>query len=96
MIQPTSNYLGFNRADAQNDVAPKNAPAASSGAAPSDHLSDSNTQALRDALTNSPEIRPDVVARGNRLLVDGNYPPREIIESIAKLIIASRDLSEGS
>jgi hypothetical protein len=61
-----------------------------------DHLSSPNSQALREALNHSPEVRPEVVERGHRLAVDPNYPPREIIMSLAKLLSNSADLSEES
>jgi hypothetical protein len=94
MIQPTSNYLGFNRADALNESAQKNVPAPTAAPVDGDRLSNANTQTLRDALQNSPEVRPEMVERGARLAVDANYPPRQIIESLAKLFTQSEDLSE--
>lgn len=44
-----------------------------------------------DALRNEPEIRPEVVARGKELLNDPNYPSKEIVDSIAKLIVPFDD-----
>jgi hypothetical protein len=44
-----------------------------------------------DALRNQPEIRPEVVARGKELLNDPNYPSKEIVDSIAKLIVPFDD-----
>ncbi|PTY05077.1 hypothetical protein DB347_16485 [Opitutaceae bacterium EW11] len=94
MIQPTSNYLGFNRADALANAAAKNASADQSPTSSGDRLSSSSSDALKQALNNSPEIRPDVVARGNHLAVDLYYPPRELIQRLAKMITDSVDLSE--
>ena len=49
MIQPTSNYFGYNRTDALATSA-KNAPAPEPSHENGDRLSSSNSQALRDAL----------------------------------------------
>ena len=43
------------------------------------------------ALRDQPEIRPEVVARGKELLNDPNYPSKEIVDSIAKLIVPFDD-----
>ena len=95
MIQPTSPYLGLNRADALANTATKTAPATPAPSTENvDSISRLNSEALKAALEKTPEVRPDVVARGQRLLVDLNYPPREIIESLAKLFTQSVDLSD--
>lgn len=94
MIQPTSNYLGFNRADALASAAAKNATADQSQTSSGDRLSSSSSDALRQALDSSPEIRPEVVARGNHLAVDLYYPPRELIDRLAKMFTDSVDLSD--
>lgn len=44
-----------------------------------------------DALRSAPEVRPEVVARGKELLDDPNYPSKEIVDSIAKLIVPFDD-----
>jgi len=41
--------------------------------------------ALR-ALRSEPEIRPEAVAEGKKLLSDPSFPSREVVESVAKLI----------
>jgi hypothetical protein len=101
MIQPTSNYLGYNRTNAVSEnVAPKNIATSNSSSnseassASSDNLSSSNTDALRTALNNTPEVRPDVVARGKTLASMASYPPLEIINSLARIMISSQDPSE--
>ena len=100
MIQPTSNYLGYNRTNAVSEnVAQKNAAASNSSSnsdksAASDNLSSSNTDALRTALNNTPEVRPEVVARGKALANDAAYPPLEIINRLTEMIISSQDPSE--
>jgi hypothetical protein len=95
MIQPTSNHLGFNRTDAITHAPAKpQTVAAQSSAEGEERLSRANSQALREALEQSPEIRPEVVERGRKLAVDPNYPPREIIMSLARLMSDSIDPSE--
>jgi hypothetical protein len=60
-----------------------------------DVLNTSNAQRLQAALAATPEIRAEVVAHGHKLVVDPNYPPREIIEDVARLIVESEDLTSG-
>ena len=95
MIHSTSNLHGYNRTDAAALSLAKQASTPKAEADSGERLSSANTQALREALNNSPEIRPEVVARGKALAVDPNYPPREIIEDLAKLMIESRDSSDS-
>lgn len=95
MIQPTSIYNGFNnRTDALANAATKTSPAQPASTDDGDHLSNANTVALREALSNTPEIRPEVVERAHKLLVDPNYPPRQIIEQLAKLMVQSQAQAE--
>jgi len=99
MIQPTSNYLGYNRTNAVSENLTQKSAAHSSSKseespAASDHLSSSNTDALRAALHNTPEVRPEVVARGKALATDAAYPPLEIINRLTEMIISSQDPSE--
>jgi hypothetical protein len=49
---------------------------------------------LSAALANQPEIRPDVVARGQALANDPTYPSASILSKVAAAIVASPDLSE--
>lgn len=51
---------------------------------------------MRSALERQPEIRPDVVARGQALAADPHYPSASIIQSVAGKILASPDLSEDA
>jgi hypothetical protein len=94
MIQSTSNLHGYNRTDAAALSLAKQASTSKIEVDNSERLSSANTQALREALNSSPEIRPEVVTKGKALAVDPNYPPREIIEGLARLMIESRDPSE--
>ena len=45
------------------------------------------------ALAAQPEIRPEVVARGQALAADPNYPSTDILRSVAAKLIASPDLT---
>ena len=68
--------------------------AAAPAAAGSEVLTTPQAEQLRAALSASPEVRAEMVEQGLKLAVDPNYPPREIIASVAKLIIASEDLAK--
>lgn len=61
-----------------------------------DRLSSTSQDLLASALAEDPEIRPEVVARAQKLVVDANYPPKEIIRQLSELLIVSPDLSEQS
>ncbi|MGC4072500.1 MAG: hypothetical protein QM760_08285 [Nibricoccus sp.] len=96
MIHSTSNLHGYNRTDAAAAISTaKQASTPKADAEIGERLSSSSTQALREALNNSPEIRPEVVEKGKALAVDPNYPPRQLIESLAKLMVDSRDSSDS-
>ena len=95
MIHSTSHLHGYNRTDAAALSTAKQASTPKAEADSGERLSSSSSQALREALNNSPEIRPEVVARGKALAVDANYPPREIIEGLAKLMMETRDAAES-
>jgi hypothetical protein len=94
MIHSTSNLDGYNRADAVAQALAKIASAPKQAPQPRERLSSANTDALREALAHTPEIRPEAVSRGHQLRVDPNYPPRHIIEDLARLMVESRDVAE--
>ena len=96
MIQSTSNLTGFYRADALSSLPSQKTPPASTQSGSGDQLSSASTDGLRQALAQTNAVRPDVVAKGKALAVDLNYPPRQIIESLAKLLVDSRDLSSNA
>jgi len=96
MIQSTSNLNGYYRAEALSHSPSQKTPPASTQAETGDQLSSASTDSLHQALAQTAEIRPEVVAKGKALAVDLNYPPRQIIESLAKLLVASRDLSNNA
>jgi hypothetical protein len=95
MIQSTSNLTGYYRVESLSSQPGQKTPA-NIHKDVSDHLSSANTDSLRTALAQTQEIRPEVVAHGKALAVDPNYPPRQLIESLAKLMVDSRDLSASS
>jgi hypothetical protein len=101
MIQSTSNLTGYYRTDAFSNAPTQKTPtptatSTQAEAGASDQLSSASTDSLHQALAQTNEIRPEVVAKGKALAVDLNYPPRQIIESLAKLLVASRDLSNNA
>jgi hypothetical protein len=59
-------------------------PKAATDAATFEH-----TQGLEQALSDSPAVRPEVVARAQELIGDVSYPPEETIRQIAILIAAN-------
>ena len=56
-------------------------------AATQDPVSLRKVAALLTLLENKPEIRAEVVARGRALAADANYPPPDIINKLAGLIV---------
>ena len=96
MINPTTVK---NDARAVALEATKRPPASSAAAQPpvptSESLSTEQTEALRQALARTPEIRPEMVARGQALAADPGYPPPAIIRQISGLIVNSQDASES-
>ncbi len=91
MIHSTSNHSGYPRTDALAHLAKQAPPSTRNDSSQGEKLSRAHTESLNTALNNTPEIRPEVVARGKALAVDLNYPPRQIIEQLSKLIIAAQD-----
>jgi hypothetical protein len=66
----------------------KNPPA---GAQASDRFSPENSAALKAALQAQPEIRPEVVARGQALAADPSWPTPEILRAVGSQLLASKD-----
>lgn len=44
-----------------------------------------------DSLRSQPEVRPEMVAKGKELLNDPNFPSKEMMQDIAKLIVPFAD-----
>lgn len=59
-----------------------------------ERLSAASQDILQAALEQQPEVRPEVVEQGQRLAVDGNYPPKEIIRRLSEMLVTSVDYSE--
>ena len=92
MISQTSSTQGAQAPlQLQGPAAGIGARRPSSGA---DRLLSTRTSALQQALAQYPEIRPEVVARGQELSLDPDYPPAHVVETVAGLIAASPDLTE--
>ncbi len=95
MIQPSSPYHGSPRLSGTPSSAASAAERPSiSGFTAADQLSFAGSDSLRAALAASPEIRPEVVMEGRRLAIDPNYPPLQIIEELAKMLLHSADPSD--
>lgn len=57
-------------------------------------MSTDQADQLKASLAQSPEVRPEVVARGKALAADPNYPPASVIGGLASLVLNSADPSE--
>ncbi len=93
MISNTSSTQGSPAPDFRS-VPPKK-PSAQPASPEADNLSTGNLQHLQAALAATPEIRPEMVAYGTKLALDPKYPPLEIIEDVARIIVQSKDLSHA-
>lgn len=91
MISNTSSPNGFTPLPPITSRASRTVTQRSDSAG--EQLSTIHAENLRAALTRTPEIRPEVVERARGLAADPNYPPRQIIEDVARLITMSGDPS---
>ena len=91
MINSTSSSDRTPRADAVQITRPK---VVVRNPDSGDQFSAENSAALKVALTQQPEVRPEVVARGRALAADPSYPSPEILRKVGEVIISSPDLSE--
>ena len=55
-----------------------------------------SSRALEARLKDLPEVRPDKVAEGKRLIGDPTYPPRETIHRIAALLALDAMAADGA
>jgi hypothetical protein len=90
MIQPTSPSDAAGRAQALQTAQVR---ANVQTSVKSDQLSTAGTDQLRAALKACPEIRPEVVARGQALAADPSYPSIDIIRHVSAQIVNSPDLA---
>lgn len=96
MIHSTSSSYGSPRANGLPPAGSQPPTSRPTPAANQESLSTSQTESLRESLKSTPEIRPEVVAQGERLAVDPNYPPLQIIEGLAKMFVQSNDSADHS
>jgi len=94
MIHSTSQSNGSHRADAIPPAISQHATPKRLSFNSSDSLSTESAESLQRALAATPEIRPEVVEAARRLVVDPNYPPRQLIEQLAKMFTEAMDQSE--
>jgi hypothetical protein len=72
---------------------PKVAKSTESNEAPETALASEDSVDLRrvnamlSQLENKPEVRPEVLARGRALAAQADYPPPQIIDKLASLIV---------
>ncbi len=59
-----------------------------------DRFAPEHTAALKSALANQPEIRPEVVARARLLAADPSYPSPAILRQVGRVILNSPDPDE--
>ena len=59
-----------------------------------ERLSASSQDTLQTVLSQQPEVRPEVVARGKELAADSSYPALKIILQLSGLLVNSADPSE--
>ena len=59
-----------------------------------DRFAPEHTAALKAALSNQPEVRPEVVARGRELAADPSYPSSAILRQVGRVILNSPDPDE--
>jgi hypothetical protein len=93
MINSTSKTESRVRPEIIGGKAPT-APARAPRPSETDRLSADSQESLQAALQQQPEVRPEFVSLGQKLAVDANYPPKEIIRQISKMLLASVDASE--
>ena len=64
-------------------------PASEPSAPAADPVGVRRVATLLSMLENKPEIRPEVLARGRILAADPTYPPPDIINKLANMIVGS-------
>lgn len=57
------------------------------GEIPRDSFTTEQKQKLMEVLQRQPDVRPDVVAKGQALREDPAYPPRDVVSAMAKMFV---------
>jgi hypothetical protein len=94
MIQSTSHSSAAAQAQALQPMV--SAKTDASTPVETDRFSSTGIDQLRAALKATPEVRPEVVARGQKLAADPSYPSLPVIRHISAKIVNSPDLSVDS
>lgn len=89
-IDPQNNASNI-YAQNRGKPAQNSASQAAAGQANASAAGDKLQLSALDALRQSPEVRPEVVAKGKELLNDPNFPSKEMIDDLAKLIVPFAD-----
>ena len=91
MIQSTSSSDRPYQPDAVSTAAARNGAVARPRP---DRLSLTHRTQLHKALSQDPEIRPEMVERARSLANDPTYPSTDVLRQVSAQILASPDLSE--
>lgn len=91
-IEPSSNRVPVRGVEART--------VRRTAAAPGDAGDFANADALRNALENTPDVRPEAVARARELVTSPHYPPEVMVRKLAQLFAVefggSRSTTEPS
>ncbi len=79
-IEPSRSSVPISRLEAR--------PVRRAEPAPGDAGEFTETEALRQAMASTPEVRADVVERARSLANNPNYPPEEIVRKLSQLFAA--------
>lgn len=80
-ITPISSYSPLSGVDARPGTSREARPAGDAGEF-------KRTEAVQRAMALSPDVRPEVVARGKELVASESYPPQETIRRLGRLFAA--------
>lgn len=78
-ITPISSYSPLSGVDARPGTSREARPAGDAGEF-------KRTEAVQRAMALSPDVRPEVVARGKELVASESYPPQETIRRLGRFV----------
>lgn len=87
-IEPSRSSVPLSRLEAR--------PVRRAEPAPGDAGEFTETEALRQAMASTPEVRADVVERARSLAKNPNYPPEEIVRKLSQLFATEFSASKPS
>lgn len=89
-IQSVRPEIVAEAAKAKPKAKSANAESQSEGVVSDRYMPDQNEN-LMQALRNQPDVRSEVVDRAKILASDPEYPPREVIASVAKILVQNNE-----